>query len=158
MTKCFAFSNTCTMLSLHFATPREKKMFQKFKHGRRESDSTLTASHYASCKHNIAVYSLEISLGIPSGGLTLFQRLQRVGACNALFSKAEIFVLGHTAIYTGWCFQSTYILEMTEGVSCELDMQAPYRTIPEPQKRVTKNECKVNCHHYMICMVAKAHS
>lgn len=51
-----------------------------------------------------------------------------------------------------------HILEVTEGMRCELPMQASYRTIPEPQKRVTKNECKVNYHHYMIYMVVKAHS
>lgn len=155
MTKYFAFNDMCIMLSLHFATPGEKRRFKNLNMAE-ESDSTLTASHHAPCKHNITISSLVISLGTSSGGLTLFQRSQRVGLMHALFSKAEVFASGHTAICTGWCFQS-YILEMTECVKHELHMQAPYRTIPGPQKRATKNECKVNYHPYMICMVVKAH-
>lgn len=153
MTKYFAFSDTCIMLSLHFTTPKEKRCFKNLNMA---EDSTRTALHHGPCKHNVSISSLVNSLG--TLGLNFLQRLQRVGACNALFSRAEISASGQTAIYTGWCFQSTYILEVTEGVRCELPMQAPYRTPPEPQKRETKNECKVNYHHYMICMVAKVHS
>lgn len=164
MTKYFAFSDTCTMLLLRFATLGEKKKsefekkeIKKFEHGRRESDATQTASHLTPCKQ-VTVFSLVISLGTPSGGPTLLQRSQRVGACHALFSRAEIFASGHTAFCTVWYFQFTYILEVTEGVRCEPPLQSPYRTKLELQKRVTKNESKVNNHNFMICMGAKVHS
>lgn len=74
-------------------------------------------------------------LGHPFRWSSLFQRVQGVGACNALFSKAG--TLGDTAIYTGWCFQSTHIVQVTEGLRGEL----PYRALPEPQRRATKLPC-----------------
>lgn len=151
MTKHFAFSDKCIMFSVRFAIPRGKNVL-KFEHGRKESDSTCTASHHALCKHNVTISSLVTSLGTSSGGLTLFQRLQRIGARNVLFTKAENFASRHTA----WYFSPLAFWKWLKA----WDVNYPCRHHTEPYLDLKKEWLKmnVNYHHYMICMVAKPHS
>lgn len=106
----------------------------------------------------IASCSLDSKHGHPFSGLTLLQRLQRVGAWNSLCFQSRGFCFRTHRLLHSFVCQFIYVLEVTEGVRCELALQSPYRTKLEPQKRVTENESKANNHNFMICMGAKTSS